>query len=90
MVTKEAITTMNAGIRTLDGMKLRRSEMTRLEQTSTNAVASPMPRPLSTLVVTASVGHMPSTSRKVGFSVMMPLKNIFLRSCLATMNASPL
>ena len=70
-------------MRTLEGTKLRISEMTRLEHTRTNVVASPMPMPFCTEVVTASVGHMPSTRRKVGFSVIRPFRNIFLYSCFA-------
>ena len=46
MVTKVAITTTKLGIRTFSGMIFRRSEITRLENTSTKVAASPMPKPL--------------------------------------------
>ena len=36
-----------------------------------------MPMPLLAAVVMASVGHMPSTMRNVGFSSMMPFMKIF-------------
>lgn len=46
-----------------------------LEHTSTIIAAAPMPRALSTEVVTASVGQVPSTSRNTGFSLIRPLVN---------------
>ena len=73
MVTNVQITTIKAGMRTWSGMNLRKREMAMLEHTSTNVAAAPMPRPFSALVVTARVGQVPSTRRKVGFSGMMPL-----------------
>ena len=72
-VTNEAMTMMKAGIRTLVGISLRNRATTMFEQTSTKVVASPMPRPLKALVVTASTGHMPSSSLKTAFSRQMPL-----------------
>ena len=72
MVTKVQMTTMKAGMRTLSGIKLRSREITALEPSSTKVAAAPMPRPLMALVVTASVGQVPSTRRKVGFSVSTP------------------
>ena len=48
-------------------------EMTRLDTTSTAVVERPIPMPLVTDVVTASVGHMPSIMIKMGFSVAIPL-----------------
>ena len=53
------------------------SEMTTLEQISTNIVARPIDIPLMALVVVASVGHIPSISTKVGFSLVMPFLIIF-------------
>ena len=67
---------MKAGMRMRSGISRLSSEMTRLEHISTNVVARPMPRPLTAAVVMASVGHMPSTRRKVGFSVTRPFVTI--------------
>ena len=64
--------TIKAGMRTLSGITLRRAEMAMLLPSSTKVAAAPMPRPLMALVVTASVGQVPSTRRKVGFSVSTP------------------
>ena len=68
---------MNAGIRISSGIALRRREITRLEKIRTKVTARPMPIPLLAAVVIASVGHMPSTIRNVGFSSMMPFMKIF-------------
>jgi hypothetical protein len=76
MVTKVAMTTMNAGIRTLSGMRFLRREITTLEHKSTNVVAKPIDIPLIAEVVVASVGHMPSTKTMVGFSLRKPLVNV--------------
>ena len=65
--------TMNAGIRTRPGMMPRSSEMIRLLSANTTIVVSPIPRPFMAEVVTANVGHMPSISTKVGFSLTRPL-----------------
>ena len=48
-----------------------------LEQISTNIVASPMLMPLIAELVVASVGHMPNSKTKIGFSLMMPLTITF-------------
>ena len=53
-------------------MTFLRAEIIRLLMTRTTVVASPIPMPFTAEVVTASVGHMPSISTKVGFSVMIP------------------
>ena len=54
------------------------------DSTSTAAVDSPMPRPLTAVDVTASVAHIPNISTKVGFSRMTPLTirshSFFIRS----------
>ena len=75
MVTKVHMTTMKQGMRTLSGMKFLSSEITKLEPISTKDAAAPMPTAFMTLVVVAMVGQVPRTSRKVGFSVIMPLRN---------------
>ncbi len=46
MVTKEAITTINAGIRTLSGIKSFIKEITMFAITNTKVVAKPIPKPL--------------------------------------------
>ena len=76
-VTKAAMMTIKEGIRILSGMILVTSEITRLDITSTNAVASPIPMPLIAEVVTPKVGHIPNKSAKVGFSLNMPLVKTF-------------
>ena len=85
MVTNVAITTMNAGMRTLSGITDFRSEMTMFDISSTKAVASPMHMPLIADVVVASVGHMPSTNTHVGFSFTSPfliMSAAFIAHCL--------
>lgn len=72
-VTKEATTTINAGIRTLSGIKFLRREIIKLDAARITVVVSPIPIPLVADVVIASVGHIPSISTKVGFSLMIPL-----------------
>ena len=76
MVTKDATTTINAGIRTESGMILRSMEIRRLDITSTAVVDRPIPIPLTADVVTASVGHIPSIRTKIGFSVIRPFFNL--------------
>ena len=49
---------------------------TRLEPTSTNVAAAPMPRPLKAWVVRASVGQVPRTRRRTGFSLIQPAKKM--------------
>ncbi len=43
-----------------------------MENTKTSVVDKPMPKPLMAEVVTASVGHIPKRSTKVGFSLIIP------------------
>ena len=68
---------MKAGIRTLSGIRFFRREITIFEQMSTAVVARPIDIPLMAEVVVASVGHIPSTRAKVGFSRRMPLVSVF-------------
>ena len=68
---------MKAGMRTVCGMTRRRSDTTTPEHTSTKVVAMPMPKPLVTAVVTASVGHRPSIWRRAGFSSSRPLEKVW-------------
>ena len=62
---------------TCSGITFRSREMTILEQISTNMVDKPMPMPLNAAVVTASVGHIPSSPTSVGFSFRIPFVNSF-------------
>ena len=72
-VTKPAMTTIKAGIRTASGMSRFKRDIITLEQISTKVVASPILSPLMADVVVAKVGHIPRRRTKVGFSVMIPL-----------------
>ncbi len=74
-VTKVAITTMNAGMRTLSGMTFFMTDITMLERIRTNIVASPMLMPFIDDVVVPNVGHMPKRSANVGFSLTKPFVN---------------
>jgi hypothetical protein len=73
IVTNDAMTVMKAGILTLSGMNLDNNEITTLEPTRTNVVAMPIPRPFSDDEVVASVGHVPNTNIRIGFSLKKPL-----------------
>ena len=66
------MTTMNEGIRTISGIRFLMAEITTLEHISTNIVASPIPIPLIAEEVVPSVGHIPSRSTNVGFSLIIP------------------
>ena len=74
IVTKDATTTIKAGTRTPSGMIFRSMEIIRFDSARITVVVSPIPIPLMALVVTASVGHMPSISTKVGFSFTIPFQ----------------
>jgi hypothetical protein len=53
------------------------NDITKFEQTSTNIVAAPIPKPLIAEVVVANVGHIPKSSTSTGFSLSIPFDNIF-------------
>jgi tetrahydromethanopterin S-methyltransferase subunit E len=76
MVTKDAIITMNEGMRTLAGIKFLTSEITKLAIISTKVVANPIPSPLIALVVVASAGHIPKSRTKTGFSLTNPFEKL--------------
>ena len=76
-VTKVAMISTKQGIRTLSGMTLRSKDTSAFEHTRTKVAASPIPKPLNALVVTASVGQVPRTSLNTGFDVIMPFVKIF-------------
>ena len=69
---------MYAAILILSGINFLSSEITMFEQISTAVVDSPIPIPLTTPVVTASVGHMPRNKTKDGFSCKRPLRKAFI------------
>ena len=58
-------------------MTLRSKDTSAFEHTRTKVAASPIPKPLNALVVTASVGQVPRTSLNTGFDVIMPFVKIF-------------
>jgi len=65
---------MNAAIRTCLGTSFRTMLTMALEQVSTNSVASPITMAFCTVLVIASVGHIPSTCMKTGFCSQSPLR----------------
>src|SRR5699024_11988432 len=54
-------------------MMLRSIAMMTLDSTSTKVKAAPMPKAFETEVVSARVEQVPSTRRRTGFSLMIPL-----------------
>ncbi|OQA37256.1 MAG: hypothetical protein BWY56_01104 [Acidobacteria bacterium ADurb.Bin340] len=84
MVTNEAITTMKQGMRIFSGITPRSAEMKRLERISTKVAAMPMPRPSDMLLVTASVGHMPSTSPNTGLLDQSPATRMSLKDSVCS------
>jgi hypothetical protein len=77
MVTNEAITTINAGIRTISGTIFLMSEIIKFEKMSTAIVANPIDMPLSAELVVPRVGHIPKRRTKVGFSLIIPFQSTF-------------
>ena len=76
-VTKVAMIVMYAGSRTFPGITFRSADTATPEQISTKVALRPMPSPLTASVVTASVGQVPKTSRREGFSFRIPFHTIF-------------
>lgn len=66
---------MNAGIRTISGIRFLIDEITTFEQINTNMVANPIPIPLMAEEVVPNVGHIPKRSTNVGFSLTIPFIN---------------
>ena len=64
--------TMYAGILAFSGMILRIAEMAIFEQIRTIVAAIPIPIPFTTEVEVASVGQVPRTSLRTGFSLRKP------------------
>ena len=60
-------------MRTCLGMKRRGARRGSSSRQSTNVVAAPIASALTAVLVTASIGHMPSTCTKTGFSFQRPL-----------------
>src|SRR5580698_9319989 len=81
-----AMMAMKVAMRTCLGTSFRIIEIRQLEPVSTKVVASPMAIALRTLLVMASVGHMPSTCTKTGFCFHRPFRN-GLSSVLAALLA---
>jgi hypothetical protein len=74
-----AITTIKMGIRIFSGVTLLRADIITFEPTRTNVAARPIPIALETARLVAKVGHMPRSSLKVGFSLIIPLVNSDLK-----------
>lgn len=77
-VTNEAITTINAGIRTICGTMFFIAEIAAFEHVSTAIVAKPIERPVNADDVVPRVGHMPKTRTKVGFCLIRPSRNVVI------------
>src|SRR3989338_7455701 len=84
-VTKAAIITMNTAMRTCVGMVFLSMDMSRFDIMSTKVVASPMETALMTELETASMGQVPRTCTKTGFSFHKAFRNAsaFLLSFMA-------
>jgi hypothetical protein len=77
IVTSDAMTTMNDGMRTMSGTRFLIREIIKLEKMSTAIVAKPMDIPLRAELVVPNVGHMPKRRTKVGFSLIIPFQSTF-------------
>jgi len=66
---------INVAIRTSLGINFLRREIIMLDITSVNITANPIVTPLIADVVTAKVGQVPKTIRRMGFSFQSPLRN---------------
>ena len=64
IVTNDAITTMNAGIRTIAGTRFLIDDIAALEQVSTAIVARPIDMPVNADDVVPRVGHIPNNKHK--------------------------
>ena len=78
-VTYRAMMTTYAAILTWAGTIFLIADTVIFEQSKTNNVASPIATPLITEFVTASVGHVPSTSLNGGISCQSPFLNSYQR-----------
>ena len=74
-MTNVAMTIMKQAILTFLGITVLRREMSMLEQTRTKVTATPIPSPLSTLLLIARVGQSPKTRRYGGTSAHKPFLN---------------
>jgi len=66
---------MYSEMRTCLGIHFLKAATRKLEPMSTNRVAPPITRALMAELVTASIGHMPSTWTNTGLSRQIPLTN---------------
>jgi len=78
MVTKVAIVRVNMRIRRCGFRRFRMRETTMLLQIRTKMTLRLMVRAGFSAAVTASVGHIPSSSLKTGFSRHRPASSVFL------------
>ena len=68
--------TTYAAILTLSGIIFLKSETSMFDIIKTTVAESPIPKPFLRVVVTASVGHIPRSCTKVGFSNKSPFFSI--------------
>ena len=64
-------------MRTISGIKFFNNDIAALEQIKTNIVANPILIPFIAELVVASVGHIPKSNTRMGFSRIIPLKSTF-------------
>jgi hypothetical protein len=74
-VTNVAITTVNVAMRTCGGTIFLIRDITTEVEHKTNITANPMEAPFTKEVVTASVGHIPRSCLKIGWSLHRPFRN---------------
>ena len=77
IVTKVAMMTVYTAILTCGGTSFLIRQTNREEKNITKTTAHPMQTAFSTLVVTARVGHIPSSCLKMGCSFKRPFVNSF-------------
>jgi hypothetical protein len=79
IVTNVEIMRMKIGILTSFGMFFLKIEIIKLENTSTNVAASPIPKPSRTVLEVANAGQSPIISTNTAFSFTRPRVKILSR-----------
>ena len=74
-IIEDLFAAIKVAMRTCLGTSLRTTEIIQFEPVNTKVVARPIAMALRTLLVMASVGHMPSTWTKTGFCFQSPFRN---------------
>ncbi len=80
-VVKVAMIKTKQGSLATSGICRRNSEIMRLEPTNTKPLASARPKPLTTLLLTASNGHKPSSCAQAGLLLSTPRLNVLKTGC---------